>query len=537
MFEFMKSTMVTAFDERIGTEPQDKRCCPLFNLFASNYNETMFKQMILCALFVFGFLAMDPDTAQGAASEWKPLVPGLDYREFFMAGPNHVYVTRMDLNNRNLIVDTSLANGSLTSGLETVADQAARYDQAINYWEKSWGKRNKVIAAINGGFFNTNSGELANGMVQSGWYVKRFEDRQSIGGIAWNFDRQAFIFECLIQRPGAQEIMLENSLDTIRLDGINIQQSEDQLVLFTNHYGAPTEPSEKTVEYVIALDQPLGLPGDFSPIRGTISEVKIGTGGSLADFDHVILSASGKPADLLRGKFSPGTQILISQEIRHMDNLCHKERQPEMRNIYSALAGGSIFLRSGRVEPLNDLGSVLRNPRTAVVLNDNFLYFVVVDGRDPLRSIGMSMVELALFSRQYLGAQWGIALDGGGSSSLVVEGEVVNFPNAETIIKSHIEKQPRAVATGLMMIQIEPEDRSARFVPGNRVAVTSAGDANLRAGPGTNYLSQALITAGSQGEVQPHLLNGIQAKGYYWWLISFGEVSGWISESVLEASG
>ncbi len=149
--------------------------------------------------------------------------------------------------------------------------------------------------------------------------------------------------------------------------------------------------------------------------------------------------------------------------------------------------------------PLNDLGSVLRNPRTAVVLNDDFVFFIVVDGRDPLRSIGMSLVELAAFSRLYLDAQWGAAMDGGGSSTMVINGNVVNFPNAETIIAAQIEKEPRAVANGLMMVQVLAEERSTRFSAGDHVAISSAGDANMRLGPGTNFLSQMILPSASQG--------------------------------------
>ena len=84
-------------------------------------------------------------------------------------------------------------------------------------------------------------------------------------------------------------------------------------------------------------------------------------------------------------------------------------------------------------------------------------------------------------------------MDGGGSSSLVINGEVVNYPNAETIVKAHLEKVPRAVADGLMMIQLQPELRSERFIAGDPVTVMPGSDANLRLGTGTNYLSQAVL--------------------------------------------
>lgn len=68
-------------------------------------------------------------------------------------------------------------------------------------------------------------------------------------------------------------------------------------------------------------------------------------------------------------------------------------------------------------------------PRTAVgVIDDNHLVFVVVDGRDPGYSRGVTMTELAGIM-QDLGATTAYNLDGGGSSTMVFNGEVLNQPS------------------------------------------------------------------------------------------------------------
>lgn len=67
-------------------------------------------------------------------------------------------------------------------------------------------------------------------------------------------------------------------------------------------------------------------------------------------------------------------------------------------------------------------------PRTAIgVIDDNHLVFVVVDGRSPGYSRGVTMTELAEIM-QGLGAQTAYNLDGGGSSTMVFDGELVNDP-------------------------------------------------------------------------------------------------------------
>lgn len=67
------------------------------------------------------------------------------------------------------------------------------------------------------------------------------------------------------------------------------------------------------------------------------------------------------------------------------------------------------------------------NPRTAIGIVDNFHYlFVVSDGRTD-ESKGLSLFQLAGFM-QSLGAEIAYNLDGGGSSTMYFNGEVVNNP-------------------------------------------------------------------------------------------------------------
>lgn len=68
-------------------------------------------------------------------------------------------------------------------------------------------------------------------------------------------------------------------------------------------------------------------------------------------------------------------------------------------------------------------------PRTAIgVIDDNHLVFVVVDGRSPGHSKGVTMTELAQIMIG-LGATTAYNLDGGGSSTMYYDGRVVNTPS------------------------------------------------------------------------------------------------------------
>lgn len=76
-----------------------------------------------------------------------------------------------------------------------------------------------------------------------------------------------------------------------------------------------------------------------------------------------------------------------------------------------------------------------RNPRVAVALTeDNDILFIVVDGRFSGKAEGMSAKELTKFIAKHFNPQWAINMDGGGSSTMYIDGygdpvnNVLNYP-------------------------------------------------------------------------------------------------------------
>ncbi|HLA08314.1 MAG TPA: phosphodiester glycosidase family protein, partial [Anaerolineales bacterium] len=89
--------------------------------------------------------------------------------------------------------------------------------------------------------------------------------------------------------------------------------------------------------------------------------------------------------------------------------------------VFNAISGDRMLVLQGN--PVPELNDSELDPRTAIGLNKNgrYLYLVVVDGRQPFYSAGMSFADLAeLLIDQ--GAYAAMSLDGGGSSTLVMEG-------------------------------------------------------------------------------------------------------------------
>lgn len=67
--------------------------------------------------------------------------------------------------------------------------------------------------------------------------------------------------------------------------------------------------------------------------------------------------------------------------------------------------------------------------RTVVGIGRNQLYLMTVDGGQPDLSIGMMLANAAGFLVRICQASYGMALDGGSSTTLVIRDEVINFPS------------------------------------------------------------------------------------------------------------
>ncbi|NBD24289.1 phosphodiester glycosidase family protein [Paenibacillus glycinis] len=90
-----------------------------------------------------------------------------------------------------------------------------------------------------------------------------------------------------------------------------------------------------------------------------------------------------------------------------------------------------VLLQNGNPQPIPAKWqtSPLRAPRTVIAnYKDDQLLFLVIDGRNENGSSGATLAEVQLLLERY-GAIDGYNLDGGGSSSLVFDGRVVNHPS------------------------------------------------------------------------------------------------------------
>ncbi|MBO7675161.1 MAG: phosphodiester glycosidase family protein [Atopobiaceae bacterium] len=112
------------------------------------------------------------------------------------------------------------------------------------------------------------------------------------------------------------------------------------------------------------------------------------------------------------------------------------------QGVWQAFSFGPALVENGSVSVSqnDEVGRAkASNPRTALgVIDDNHFVFVVSDGRTQ-ESEGLSLYELAQFMQQ-LGVTCAYNLDGGGSSTMVFDGVVVNNPtsNGRTIKERNV---------------------------------------------------------------------------------------------------
>jgi len=114
-------------------------------------------------------------------------------------------------------------------------------------------------------------------------------------------------------------------------------------------------------------------------------------------------------------------------------------------NVWSAVSGERMVVSRGKAD--DGLDDSTLQPRTAIGINQNgkYVYLIVIDGRQPFYSEGATLQELAKLMLK-LKVYYGMNLDGGGSSTMVISGDdgepiVLNSP-----IDNYIPGRERPVA-------------------------------------------------------------------------------------------
>jgi hypothetical protein len=364
----------------------------------------------------FSQAALAPQTLPDSAPRF--VVPGVTLRTIARpGGPWIIHVLAIDLHRPDLTIDAARACDRFI-GRERPS--------AISHRLNADGDH--VIAAINAGFFDLEGGTgiSENNVVVDGEIVKGVAVTES------PFDRGRHVHsQVAIEkdgRPSIDQFRLTGSVRSPRgrwtLGTINGAPVPGTVALYTEWMGrAPRVPGSvrsaaiplerirvagDTLRYRVRADAPNGPAGDTAGTHALLVGAGTTANGvaSLRAGDVVTVVATMTPGGTPHALVGGWPRIV--------------------RN------GVSVAASSDSAEGTGPRFSAARHPRSAVGITrgGDTLLFVAVDGRQA-SSVGMSLTELAQ-AMLHLGAWDALNLDGGGSTTLVVDDSVVNSPSDPT---------------------------------------------------------------------------------------------------------
>lgn len=309
--------------------------------------------------------------------------PGLNYTYWMRstsAGPILAYIVDVDP-KAGYTIRPALSNDAIVD-LETLSSISAR---------------NQAVAGINASYFAPN-GELIGLLKMDGEIASVPNLTRTAVGI--------FADGHMVIDQAEYQGMVEFQGNTYYLSGVNSERGTDGLVLYNKYFGTSTATNQYGCEYVIT--------------NGKVAAVN--QADTKIPEDGIILSVHGKMAQAF-AKLKVGDPVTVKQTLN-----------PVWDKAKYVIGVGPRLVKNGEVfvtTKAEDFGPDVasgRAPRTALGITGNgHILLVVVDGRQAA-STGFTLTEMAKFMKE-LGAVDALNFDGGGSSEMVIKGEIKNSPS------------------------------------------------------------------------------------------------------------
>lgn len=339
----------------------------------------------------------------GLAQDWKTLKPGIEYAA----------VTR-DISGLN--VNINLLRLDLA---KVRLDVVHAFDRAIGTDKtSSIASGHNGYAAINAGFFRLDTTPFAGdaaGILQINGTLLSEPINDRIQLLINNGKKRTDVF---IARPTFSEAVRFDN-EVLDLTGINRELKKDDLVLYTPEFGPSTMSKPDALEAVV--------------VAGKVSFVGHDMGNSSIPKGGFVVAASGTFKDRLTSALGDKTPRVTL--IRKVTGLPTGIGDPmKGPNEWDIVAGVPLLIQKGRIditwqqEKSSKSFVETRHPRTAVAkLRDGKFLMLTVDGRSE-SSGGIGLQDLAEYLLS-LGAVDAMNLDGGGSTTMWVDGKIVNHPS------------------------------------------------------------------------------------------------------------
>jgi hypothetical protein len=316
-------------------------------------------------------------------------------------GPVAVRILRLDPSKVDL--RSALARGRVMQ-LETVPDIAAR---------------SNAIAAVNAGFFVVKNGDPAGVLEVRDELVSDSPiTRGAVGILRAPGKPISLIFDRVSASP-ALTYTIGGETISQEIDGVDTTRVRGQLMLYTPSYGADSDTAATGVEWQLA-----GSPLRVTERRPNAGRTRIPEGGAVLSFGGTVL-----PTGLER--LEAGQEVAVRTHFRTLLGT----RPDDWVAAQDVVGGAGLLVHQGlrmsdwTAEQLREGFNTERHPRTMIgTTRGSAIWLVTVDGRNPPVSLGMTFAELTDLA-QKLNLIYALNLDGGGSTTMVVKGRIVNHPS------------------------------------------------------------------------------------------------------------
>lgn len=349
--------------------------------------------------------------------------------------PLKVSVVEMDLTNPYIVMETCLG-AEKSVGTETPVNMALRNTRPGH----------EVVSALNGDFFMTSPtnevGLPLSGQVRNDELVLSSHNRACL---VLDNDNRPYIDRLTFTGcvTGGGHSFALNLVNRMRYAYENI--AANQSFLFTRSYGPVTYDGSNSGKMVLL--RPAG-----EPFRWNANGVEQCVIEEIFDARGSATIPDGKAILWLKGTYANQTEWMNVGDMLDISFSLTLNNGPQDVNIHQLIGGSNhIIMQNGQF--MEDWAE--RHPRTAIGFNADStrLYFVVVDGRH-MTSTGVTLWEMkGIFDA--LGAVNAVNLDGGGSSCILANDEVLNHPSDGPV---------RAVGNGCLLVSVAPEDNGIGII-------------------------------------------------------------------------
>lgn len=407
--------------------PSSWRCCTLARSAAAPENKTISTALRLLIASTAAILGLQVRPAVQPARTVRSVAPGITLIQESRSTPRPLLVNiiKADLKVPGVAVRCGQARGGIA--ISGPLSGRERLDSIV--------AREGAVAGVNADYFPFTGASTSLAIRDSELLREPIGYRACLGighaGVRFDVLKAA---GALAMKDGSQA----------PLDGINRLPHGDECILLTPQFrSTPTVDRAGIVVVLRDIDAPIRVSQSVHGRVESVSPLDPGTALPSVPPDGALVVALGRSAEAIRPIVTQRDVLAVRFDLVAAYTDARGElaarggarRGGMWSDVEQAVGGGPMLVRDGQIAidatPERLDGRAFADgchARTAVgVTLDGALLIVTVDGRAPW-SGGVSLPELAALMRD-LGAQDAMNLDGGGSTTMVVDGVVVNAPS------------------------------------------------------------------------------------------------------------